>query len=213
MNITNKNATSFTVIKNDDGPTAFYVANNKNDILNDMQFKNIKPCKKSSREIIEYIIKKYNTEKIELTDSKIQCYKAIIIENYYPHLLKNKLPEITSDNITEKEIDDYIELTTKRHNEALLCPEEKLSVNLECYKIHLNTHNDDNEIMTITIEENTEHIDFSYSCNSSISNKENSFKKISNDIILFRGVSEKDIKEKTPTFMQYIYTLNESKNI
>lgn len=219
-------AKSIGIIGGADGPTAIYFADKKNN--EDSQWieqmaSTIQPCKKSIHELELYLINHYHAKEIELSENKRKYFKASIVESFYPELLKSPIPDFNlNKKSSQEEIEEFLKIHDKRLKEARAFPEKRIPLDIKAYEIPLVVDSIFNATVLVSIERYNEVTQFSHQIERhhettqlsdeiapSVSKNDqdkmhNIFQTILNDIILFQGVSQKDIDERSPCFMQYI---------
>lgn len=211
----NKNrAGAIGIIGGADGPTAIY---NKKDNQRKKEehekflsyaAEKIIPCKRTFKELEDYLVEKYQATLHTLLPHELNILKANVILNHFDDVLDK--PEPMGENPTSEEIKAYLQLDTS-FLQAREYPAEKLGLEFRAYKLH--------ELPSKTLEKKllkSKSINSSYTENDVIVEIEmkseylcicNGDEDIINDLLLYRGVSEKDIIEKSPRFIAYAYAL------
>ncbi|WP_425449070.1 hypothetical protein [Dethiothermospora halolimnae] len=151
--------------------------------------KGIKPCEKTMEDLEKYIIEKYNATPYKLSVDKIKALKVNVILNYFKEVL-NEAEESKFD----LEKDDLIKQAKKY-------PAEKLGLDFRGYKLTGNEGDGDKNII-IEMERKSKYFSI-----------ENGNNDLLNDLIIYLGVSKKDIDKKSSRFIQYVYSLKEVERI
>jgi hypothetical protein len=164
----------------------------------------ITPCERSFKELEQFLIEKYNAVPHKLSPQKLDCLKVNVIINYYGHLLDRPAP--LGENPTEEEIKAYFEKQEITAAQAKEYPAEKLGLEMKAYKLpgiiskrqQFASSNADRgeDAVIVEMEMKSGYLAI---CNSS--------GEVNEDLILYLGVSEKDINEKSPRFISYAYAL------
>lgn len=199
----NRQAASIGIIGGADGPTAVYVTrgSKKNDLCNNAAVSGICPCGKSIYELQEYIVSKYSAVSAELSEAYRNCIKADIIQTVYPHLLKQQLPEL-KEKPSRRDIKRYCGALDARRTEALGFTEKKFDIRL--FSIYT-----ENGTLNVAFETESEFLSVTYTVSHNSDDK--NMRQITDDILLFYGVTENDIINKTPRFYAYADALTRRK--
>jgi len=143
---------------------------------------------------------------------KLNALKVNVILNYFGHVLEK--PLYFGENPTEVEIKNYF-----KHDTSVLqareYPAEKLGLEMKAYKLP-NIPSKVKQTIWLKHKKQLAITDTSYTGNDVIVEMEmkseylcicNGGDEVMDDLLLYRGVSEKDIKEKSPRFISYAYAL------
>ncbi len=182
-----------------DGPTAVWVkqkaSNTENEAFLEYAATKIKPNAHDFCELEEYLIKNYNAEPYILSEKEQQVLKTNVIVNHFRNLLD--LPGPLSPNPTKKQILEYAQNDTS-FEQARKYPAEKLGLIMKAYKMKTTSQRDTIVKLEVTTQ---------YMCIDDAS------EKLANELILWLGVTQNDIDDKTPRFLAYAYTLKKAGKI
>lgn len=216
-------ACSIGIIGGADGPTAFFIADKPNDngITEewiDKMASTTTPCKKAIQELEAYLMKHYHAKEIELIDRKRDFFKANMIQNYCPELLKTPLPNIELlVNSSKEELENYANMQSLRFDEALSFPEDKTTLDIHQYEFTLNVENVPSATALVSIERLNEVAQLSLQTDAITPHKEQDrlikiIQNLSDEMTLFQGISQQDIDERSTRFMIYLLALKNKDN-
>lgn len=193
-----------------DGPIATFVCvqteemRKKQDAFLNEVAKSVKPSERTFEQMLAYFIETYHAVPTELPKERMREIKANVIVNYFPELLQ----EDREKELTPEEKQHY-----RRRSDsfirALKYPEEELDLEFRAFLIPQKTiekkksqgaavphlTDSDNESI-LQVEMKTEYM--------SVMNVEES---ILDNLCIWRGVTQKDMDEKTPRFVEYAEAL------
>jgi hypothetical protein len=172
----------------------------------------INPCERTLKQLEEYLIEKYQAIPYTLLNHELKVLKANVIMNYFGELLDRPAP--LGENPTLEDIRAYVEEDTSFF-QAREFPAEKLGLEMKAYKLlgiqsccedgeilknksYIAYHNEDCTEKNVIVEMEMK---TGYLC---IRNDDD---KVMDELTLYKGVSEKDIREKSPRFIGYAYLL------
>lgn len=153
----------------------------------------IKPQNISFAELEEYLIERYQAVPHAMLPREMDVLKSNVIMNHFPEVLD--MPPPLGENPTLEELQAYAEQNTAFF-QAMEYPAEKLGLEMKAYSLPNVATSVPGKPVIVQLEMKTE-----YLC------MQNGGEELSDDLTLFRGVCEKDIRERTPRFMNYVYTL------
>ena len=174
----------------------------------------ISPCERTFKQIEEYLIEKYQVIPHTLLAHELKTLKANVIMNYFDDVVEKPAP--LGENPTVEEIELYLDHNTSFF-QAREYPAEKLGLEMKAYKL-LNVQS---EIKQNNVEKQEKQIangNRSFTDDEVIIEMEaksgymcirNGGTDVMNDLTVYRGVSEEDIKEKSPRFIGYAYALKQ----
>lgn len=145
----------------------------------------IAPSDRTYEQMIDYMKSKYDVHEMELNSTDKNVMKVNVINNFYPHMLKN--PPFTVNKDGAKELNyknmkaSYVEANTSSADE--------LHFDIRGYKI-----SSDNEEGILHIE-----MASGYYNSNSISSE------VIKDLLLWKGVTQKDIDERNAHFIDYVH--------
>lgn len=211
-----KEAGSIGIIGGADGPTTIHYKSDKENEREEYQsFLNyatekIKPCERTFEELEEYLVERYRAVPHILEPHEINVIKTNVILNHFPNVLKPPMPML--ENATEDQLKEYIKQSTNTILQAKEYPAEKLGLEFEAYEIQNNFRRASNKkFLRILRKSNYNNIEKNIIIEIEMKTKylsiRNGNDEIMFDLLLYSGVSEKDIIEKSPRFIQYAYTL------
>lgn len=166
----------------------------------------IKPCERTFKQLEEYLVEKYQAIPHTLMPNELSVLKANVIMNHFDYVLVKPAP--LGENPTIDEIKKYMEENTSFY-QAREYPAEKLGLKMKAYKVpgiasavqKVGVSEDGNISYTekeviVEMEMKSEYLSI-----------RNGGSEVIDDLVLYRGVSEKDIKERSPRFIGYAYIL------
>lgn len=172
--------------------------------------KTLKPCYKTNSEVLEYIKGKYGLRKEILSAHDAESYKINYIMNLNPELLTSPEPKpLPGDKMpSRKEMLARNEALDKCLAEAKAYPIEKLGLSLELYKFVYALSDGAVAEFTILADNTNDGFTISSSVHRKTTDEEQKIiRKIHEDIDMYKGISEEDIKNRTPRFLGYVSTL------
>lgn len=148
---------------------------------------NTLPCRKTNDEVLDYIRNKYELKIKSFTDSELEMYKI--------NFLLGKHPEFI--NVQEKKENLF--------NKAKNFPMEKLGLKVEGYTFDYILEDGFTVTFEVTAENKYDNISVGFRViNRNLSQaEEKTLRSISDEIIIFKGVTKEDIKNRTVDFMIY----------
>lgn len=184
---------------------------NYNEICNYI-YENITSNKKSISDLLEYLTHKYDAKIVTATDEQLNIIKNNVVMLHYQHLLsKTKKLDI---NTKKHEKEDMIKIMNDRTKQINDLTINELGLNIYVlaivksdrsiklfenivnqYKIPINELKE--EVIWLEIEEKNEYISTAIA-------------SLQNEVRLFLGLDENDIKNKTSRFYQYALALQNS---
>ena len=208
-----KEAGSFGIIGGADGPTAIFIAKKKEqDEFLSQAAEQIAPCERTFKQLEEYLIQKYQAVPHTLLPHELNSLKVNVIMNHFGDVLDKPAP--LGKNPTEEELKEYFKNDTS-FLQAREYPAEKLGLEMKAYRlpgieseikhkkvlrhkkqpaVHNSSYTDEDVIVEMEMRSE-------YLCAI------NGGGEVIDDLLLYRGVSEKDIKEKSTRFIAYAYAL------
>mgnify|MGYP001259422871 CR=1 FL=1 len=142
-------------------------------------------------EIEEHLISKYKATPYILSEHELQVVKANVIMNRFREVLD--LPAPLPKSPTRKQLLEYVQNDTT-FEQARHYPMKKLGLVVKAYTIPSDKHNN----AIVNLEMTTQYMSIS-----------NASKEDAGELLLWQGVSQDDIDNKTPRFVAYAYTLHE----
>lgn len=214
INFKNKNnAGAIGIIGGADGPTDIFIAEKKDqEEFLSYAAEKITPCERTFKELEQYLIEKYQGVPHTLLPHELKSLKVNVILNHFSHVIDRPAP--LGENPTKKEIKAYVEQDTSVF-QAREYPAEKLGLEMKAYKLKSvpsinkdrmgrehgrqfamkNASYTEDDVI-VELEMKSEYLSIS-----------NGSSELMNDLVLYRGVSEKDIKEKSIRFISYAHVL------
>jgi len=204
------------IIGDSSGPTAIFLTeiDNKREEEHEkfLSFaaEKIIPCDKTFRQLEDYIVKKYKAIPHTLLPYQLNSLKVNVILNYFNYVLKR--PEPLGENPSNDEIKAYLEKDTSIL-QAKEYPAEKLGLQMKAYKlpnvasqIRMNQEQSKQNIIS-NCSNNEIDVIVEMEMKSEYFNVRNGGEEVIQDLLIYRGVSEKDIKDKSQRFVAYAYAL------
>ncbi len=200
---------SIGIIGGSDGPTAIFVSKKKEDrqektfqeFLSDAQQK-ISPCARSFSQLEEYLVETHHAVAYSLSSGELECMKVNVLLNYYPHLLE-EIP--VPNGMSEFEIPFFrahsypvekMDFFPKAFTLPDIPPQPSPVRRKPFWRRKHQPACMDTPPAVVQWEETS-----GYLC------IQNGDDRIMDEISLFLGVSEQDIREKSPRFLSYACTL------
>lgn len=221
------------IIDSGDGPTAVYIGSSeKREKLEDKWEQLLETGKKlvipktyitTSSEWKEHLIDKYDAQEIKISEGQKLALKITVLINYYPDALEH--PMMSSN---EKHLDYW--------NSAQLVSDEKYGLGFACFKIPrtpktehfyqaLEQERNDNIRKNQSFisklfkrhpkesDEITEDMELEIELSTGYLQLRNGCARLMNEIILWKGVTQKDIDHCTPTFVSYVAAMRDTGKI
>lgn len=197
-----KSAGSIGIIGGADGPTAVYLCKQEREMDAFLQraAENATANLRSFSDLIAYLKNEYHAFECPLSTGQLLMLKVNVIRNHYSHLLA--LPSPLSAHPSRRELRRYLKKDTS-FEQAREYPAEKLGLSFSAYRVpapsiraKLSCACQEDAIVQVELKSE-------YLC------MENGCDAFQRDLILWRGVSEEDIADKTPRFYSYAYAKKE----
>ena len=167
--------------------------------------KKAEPCKKSNKEVLEYLNEKYGINEEALSQTEKESYKVNYILNKRPELLKT--PEIINNKkmLSRKEMAELNENSVSRIKEARAYPFEKLGLELRGFYFQYFLSDSEKLLFHIVSDEKNNAFNIKVSAiNREMTDAEHEIiSEIIDDIIIFQGITKEDIEKRTPEFLSY----------
>jgi hypothetical protein len=179
----------------------------------------VKPCAHSIKEVEQYFLQLCDAEPIYPSNYRMRSFKVNIIMNFFKDKLQHQAPQFSFD-MADEEIERWHKEERAMHDEAMNLPPEQFGLKMRGYFIPHTEANEtfyeqaykeaeehmggerfkyvERQDIYFFLEETTEY----WQCNGGGSN-------LVNKLIVYRGVSEEDIKQRNPRFLGYINALRE----
>ncbi len=176
------------IIGGSDGPTAVYWTEKCNqDEFLEYASEQIEPCYRSFEELGNHLISKYGAVPYELLPREIENIKVNVVLSKHKHLIKSPLPP--PENPSKKDIETYFRNDTTLE-QAKAYPIEKLDLNIKAYRM---------KDIIVKIETKSGYLSL-----------DNGNMDLFMELIKFQGVTQEDIINKTPRFMDYAHMMRKS---
>lgn len=213
----NKRKAAVSIIGGSDGPTSIFLAgNNGKRLINDRvksyyyKSKYRKSEKKiiagthSLYEVVDYAIKHYGakemtTDSFSYMEQKNSLKESLVIQ-HKPELLGELKDIPRPDFSNEQTVKDFFEKVQMRSECISQIPDNEIDMDFHVFEII----NEDGSL-ELGIDYTWNIFGVSYSGNKKAMKV---FKRISKDLYLYYGVSEKDIEEKTERYSSLVAALN-----
>jgi len=155
----------------------------------------LKPNRRSIQEFIDYLENDLGATQYVPRDFEKKVLKSNIMGSRYSHLL-----DPFSRNMHHNTIDDVLDYTINTVNYKLkkYYPDEMFELDMRFYKVKDKLLSNNGREVLIRIEVLTDYISVR-NCNH----------ETARELMNFLGLSEKDIKEKSNRFMQYVLWLRD----
>ena len=192
-----KSAKAIGIIGGASGPTSIFIAQKEKDQQEFLSYaaEKITPCERTFKEVEEYLIEKYHAVPHRLSPHKLNSLKVNVIMNYFGHLIDKQVP--LGENPEEEEIKAYFQQRDTLVTQAKEYPAEKLELEMKAYKLPGIISKRQQDAVIVEMEMKSGYLSI---CNGG--------DEVMKDLILYGGVSERDIKEKSPRFISYAYALS-----
>ncbi|HWQ76290.1 MAG TPA: hypothetical protein VN441_13330 [Syntrophomonas sp.] len=200
-----------------DGPTGIFVASvpkktrQENEAFLADAAERIKPCRRTMEQLEEHLLEHYQAVPCDLSEGSLRSIKANVILNSFPEVINKPSP--LSDNPTRAELQEYCRQDTS-FLQALNYPAEKLGLDFRTYLLpnekpdipkpgrrwfqrrNEASLSDKQADAILKMEMTTQ-----YLCGQNVS------EVLMDELLLWQGVSEQDIRERTPRFIAYAYAM------
>ncbi len=196
------------------GPTSIFIAQPKTEQEDFLSYaaERITPCERPFKELEEYLIEKYEAVPYTLPYYKLNSLKVNVILNYFDHLLDKPAP--LPKYPTQEEVKAYFEQDTSVV-QAQGYSAEELGLEMKAYKLpgirskkqQENESSYKHQLANKNINSSEDDVIVEMEMKSGYLCICNGGNELMDDLILYLGVSEKDIKERSPRFISYAYSL------
>lgn len=211
-----KSENSISIISGADGPTAVFGVNSKvkkslKTILHNYIYKlKLKKAKKklvsdvhTIKELVVYAMKKYGAKEVSVTDRKYEEQRKYHKENLVlMHKLEllGKMKDIQNcDFSNDNAIREFLEKSEIRSQMISKIPDNEINIDFHMYEIKIgNSH--------IEIKVDNFWNVFSISCSGNKKDIKH-LNKILQDLYIYYGVSEEDIREKSDRYLSLLNVL------
>ena len=183
-----KYAGAMGIIGGSDGPTAVYWSDRCNqDEFLDYASEQIKPCEKSFEELENHLASEYGAVSYELLPREIENIKVNVLLSKHKHLFHSPPP--LPDNPSKKDIETYLRNDTTI-DQAKAYPIEKLDLDIMAFRI---------KDIIVKIETRSGYLSL-----------DNGNMDLLMELIAFQGVTQEDIINRTPKFIDYAHMMRKS---
>ena len=172
----------------------------------------ILPYKRTLMQLEEYLIEKYQAIPHTLSTHELSILKANVIMNHFDEVIEKPAPLV--ENPTEDDIKAYLKYNTSFF-QAREYPAEKLGLEMKAYKLpyiqsEIKPRSDQKVKRQLAIRHSSycdDEVIVEMEMKSGYLSILNGGEDIMNDLIMYLGVSEEDIIERSPCFIGYAYAL------
>lgn len=213
-----KRAESVSIIGGADGPTSIFIAGKDNKANLRQRIRDV--CYKAKRrrvekkiaanphtleEVVTYLKEKYNA--VEVSDQTInyseqkRCLKESLILNHRPELLEGFAQIERPEEFNEETVQEFIKQLDTRRQKAQEVPDEAFPMDFRMYEIAVQ----DKGKIEIAIEMVWGILGSSFSGDA---NTMKTMKRIVQDLYIYYGVTEDDIKSKSERYQALVATLS-----
>lgn len=193
----NDKAGAMGVISGADNPNKKKTKEEK--VFFDYASKIIKASDRKFCDIGEFIFNKYDALKYTPELNKYNVFKASVIMNHFPDVINRK----NSNNNRSQEKKNRYFKEVNYFEQTKEFPLEKLDLRINFYRIRIVTKGNIPEYILVKLEEKTKTIEV-----------ENDIQgDLSDDLLLFLGVSEEDIKSENNRFKAYALMMKDLEKI
>lgn len=197
-----KAAGSIGIIGGADGPTAVYLSKKEQeaDAFLQRAAENATANLRPFSDLIAYLKNEYHAASCLLSAGQLQMLKVNVILNHFPHLLT--LPSPLCAHPSRRELRRYLKEDTS-FEQAREYPAEELGLSFYAYRVPARSIRtklscDCQEDAMVLVELTSEYLCMENGCDA-----------FHRDLVIWRGVSEEDIANKTPRFYGYAYAKKE----
>lgn len=196
-----ENACSIGIIGGTDGPSAIACSTNEA-LMHQEEFltyaaEQITAHLRPFSDLLVYLKERYHAQPYPLSARFEEMLKADVMLNHYRHLLS--FPPPLPPNPSRRALRRYFQEDTS-FEQARAYPAEKLRLEMEAYRISARRIQ---EVLScgcrqdavVKLERKTEYLCIEGGCD-----------ELRQDLILRRGVSQEDIRDRSPRFLGYVYT-------
>ena len=162
---------------------------------------NIEPCAKTLDEFKKYITKTKGMMQVPMSEGEKKSRKAQFIARYRPDLLSTPMLELPTDRIpTSQEMTAMMNSQAKRFKEAMGIPMEKTGFMFTKYITEQYVAENNSYKVEVILEENS----YNFMAEGQGSEKNDTeLRRFIDDIVIFRGVTEEDIRTKSECYVSY----------
>lgn len=175
------------------------------------------PCRKSCDEIIAFLKQSYGAQVYEPSPSELNMFKINYILGACPKLLKTEeyKPKNGSKPLSRAEYVKFTENSQKRFEEAMAYPAERLGLNVKACRFAQTVQSGAKIRYTFIMDEKSGFGGLSSVANTAALTETDVQKrrKTDNEVTIFSGVDENDIKNLTPRFVTYALAVENSEKI
>ena len=171
--------------------------------------RSIVPCDKSLDEFKQFLIDELGMCQVEWTEHELNRHKAVYIENHHRDWLKTPEQPLPKDRPpTEEEQSAWLQSHECRHAEAMQIPLEQTGLVFRKYEAEYMQASNQRISITVILEETS----YTYEVRSGKNGKFTAEEKENIDtiverIMLYKGVSEEDIRTKSQAYQEYVRLL------
>jgi hypothetical protein len=181
----------------------------------------VTPCEHTLQETEKHFLEQCDIMPLDLNDMKMKSFKQNLIMNHCKDKLEHKAVAFSFD-MADEEIEKWHEEESAMRQEAMNVSPDKLGLNMRGYHLphternksfyreayedmqkHMKCSKDDLEEISM------QDIYFFFEENTGNFNASGGGHKLMQQLIVFRGVNEEDIRDHTPRFLGYISALRE----
>ena len=195
------------------GMTAVLLCDKHNSFENHIESlaASLTPSRMTNAEVLKYIKSKYDLKETALSEGELNSFKINYILNMCPDVLHTPEINLPKDkNPTRRQFLKHSENASKRFQEAAAYPIQNLGLDISAYSFEYIFENG-NSISFQIICENANDDIFVYGRSLGMLDETEIklLRKITNDIIIFKGISQNDIDKRTNKFIEYAAALIE----
>lgn len=200
INFKRKNeAGAIGIIGGADGPTAVFHTKLSDAKIKENKLKQEKFLQQAANsivanghnfsDIVQYLKENYQAVDYQLSPKQIEILKVNVIMNNFCEVLERPKPLV--DNPTKKQIMQYHQNDTS-FMQAVNYPAERLGLDMRAYKLPCETE----EEVIVELEMKSEYLCI-----------KNGNEDLMTDLLFWQGVTQTDIKNRTPRFIAYAYAM------
>lgn len=181
----------------------------------------VTPCAHTFSETEQYFLEQCDTELIDKDDRRMKIFKLNVIMNHFKDRLEHQAADFTFD-MTDEEIEKWHTDSEAMRNEAINSSPERFGLNIRGYILPQTQRNKvfyeqyykdvpdpvkNNNASQDKIE--LQDICFFFEETTEVFQGYTGSRSLMQQLILFRGVSEEDIKNRSTRFLGYISELRD----
>ena len=171
--------------------------------------KEIEPGEKSMAELVQYIRAHYNGHQAGMSDRREKMLKQNIFHACYAARMDESLPAFPKDrNLSPEQWQKWIARREEAVDKIIEDAGNGVTFELECYEFPMMIDGREAGRFQVELDYISGYVSSSFQCTHGENKKTAAYvEQVMRDIQLYRGVSRKDIEERSSRFLEYAATL------